>query len=407
MKLKSILIYATIIIAGFSSCKKDSTTNNTAAAPAKQYNLAGQVQKGPFILGSSISLYELDKNLNQTGRSYQTNISNDFGAFSFKNISLSSPYVLLIANGYYFNEVDGNVSPSGISLNAIVDASDTSNHFVNILTHLGKERLNYLFSTGSSYVNARQQSNTEVLKIFLADDANTKDPDKVNISASSDPDAALLAISTICQGFRTQGDLTDLLARISLDIKTDGKLDNTQCQSSLISDIKSIDTKTIRANVVTRYKNLGISITPGNFEKYINRFIDSSNYTSTIKIEYPTQGNIGKNLLAMTDSVIHPDTTSGGEYSFAATIPKGMKLKITCTLIGDTTTNYSFLTDWTGDWSITKPNNASTVFTATGSGATIDRGVMLGMHNNLRIDFYEGDINASRPTRSKTIRWTD
>ena len=404
MKLKSILIYAAIMIVAFSSCKKDSITNNAATTPAKQYNLSGQVQKGPFVLGSSISLYELDKNLNQTGRSYIGTISNDFGAFSFKGISLTSPYVLLSANGYYFNEVDGTVSPSQIQLNAIVDASDTLNHYVNIITHLEKERITYLVGSGNTFSSAWKTAHDDVLKVFLADDANAKDPDKVNITGSSDPDAALLAISAICQGYRSQGDLTDLLSRISFDVKTDGKLDDGNAKSALINDARTFDLKAIRSNVTGRYKNMGLTVSPGNFEKYIIRFIDSSGFNVTNNITYPPKCNDGyPNLLAITDSLIPYDTT-GNPHGFSATIPKGVKIKIVCTLLGDTTTNYSFITNWQGDWDITHPTNATTIFTATGTGATIDRDVMLGMSNKVKIEFYE-NINSSTPTKTKIIRW--
>ena len=77
---------------------------------------SGYVQKGPFINGSSVTISELDENLDQTGKTYFTTISDNSGSFEKKNIQLISNYVMLKADGYYFNEISGKTSTGQVTL---------------------------------------------------------------------------------------------------------------------------------------------------------------------------------------------------------------------------------------------------------------------------------------------------
>jgi len=54
--------------------------------------IGGHVQKGPFLNGTSLSIYELNENLNQTGRSFNTQITDNSGTFSIQDIELASQY---------------------------------------------------------------------------------------------------------------------------------------------------------------------------------------------------------------------------------------------------------------------------------------------------------------------------
>ena len=117
MKKFKLLILS--LIAGFAfcmySCDSDSdnleTEQQEVESPIlKKAGFSGYVQKGPFSNGSSVTIAELDKNLNQTGKTYFTTISDNLGSFEKKNIALVSNFVTLKADGYYFNEVSGKTS---------------------------------------------------------------------------------------------------------------------------------------------------------------------------------------------------------------------------------------------------------------------------------------------------------
>jgi len=218
--------------------------------------LSGYVQKGPFINGSSVLIFELDNEFNQTGRTYSTNIISNTGAFEHKNIELVSPYVELKADGYYFNEVTGKTSENQLTLYAFTDVEDITSANINVLTHLEKARVSYLIEQGSDFTTAKRQAQLEVLAIF-GFEPTERLPEAMNLI----DDAALLAISCILQGYLDTGDMMELIANISADIKTTGKLNNVSLGSQLIDNAFVISPSEIRINMETKYAEFGNEVT--------------------------------------------------------------------------------------------------------------------------------------------------
>ena len=73
-------------------------------------------------------------------------------------------------NGYYRNEISGNISASPIRLNAISDLSDRKNVNINLLTHLEYERVIWLTQNEEITVKAaKKQAGQEIFKAFYAD----------------------------------------------------------------------------------------------------------------------------------------------------------------------------------------------------------------------------------------------
>ena len=125
MKNISLLFLATLIFM-FSSCKKDKQE------PLITKDIInGVAQKGPFLNGTSIGVYELNDRYSPTGKIYTTQILDNTGQFQLNNISLISQYVLLKADGYYFNEVTGANSVSPITLYALTDITNKTSINVN------------------------------------------------------------------------------------------------------------------------------------------------------------------------------------------------------------------------------------------------------------------------------------
>ena len=99
-----------------SSSSLGSTSNGNDDGPLKKDKISGFSQKGPFTKGSAITLSELNYRFAQTGRSFEEMITDDKGSFEIKNIELVSPYVILKANGFYRNEIFGEISKAPINL---------------------------------------------------------------------------------------------------------------------------------------------------------------------------------------------------------------------------------------------------------------------------------------------------
>ncbi len=97
--------------------------------------------------------------------------------------------------------------------------------------------------------------------------------EKLDISLDKQENAILLAISLIIQGSRSVGDLTELLANIATDIRSDGVLNDEVIMTNLRNSTKELDLPIIRSNLEKQYTDLGITTTIPGFEKYINDFL--------------------------------------------------------------------------------------------------------------------------------------
>ncbi len=389
--MKNILFLLFIAFIFFSSCSKDDDIT-----PIKKDTITGFVQKGPFNNGTSITINELDADLSQTGKTYNTQIVNSQGSFEINNIELVSNYASFRADGFYFNEILGAQSTSQITLYALSDISDKSNININILSHLEKARVEYLISRGSDFQDAKIQALGEILDVFKFNLNIKGSSEFLNISKDGDSNAILLASSLILQGYRTEGELTELLSNISTDLKEDGVLNNTILGSQMMNHAVFLDTSVIRNNLENRYSELGIEVNIPNFEKYIKRFIDSADFEITQSlIEYPQDGLYGQNILDLSRIIY-----SGSEFSLAANLPNGTKLKIKITALGAGMWYYAV--NSVNNWSITRFDEVakSQYFTAIESDRSCDL-EMLFDTGEFIVEYFEMDSDI--PSRIKTI----
>jgi len=322
--------YVLFIIMGMifvlTGCTKDNNLLPEEPVKVKKELLNGHVQKGPFVNGSSVTIIELNADLNQTGRSYATSIADNSGSFEQKNIELVSNFIQLKADGYYFNEVNGKLSSGQITLYALADVSNANTVNVNVLTNLERTRVEYLVQNESlSFAAAKQQAQQEVLAIFGFSMPGTSSSESLDLTNN----AMLLAISCILQGPFSAGDMAELMANISTDIRTDGKLDDTALGTKLINNAGAISLSTVRNNLESKYAELGINVTIPDFEKYVQSFINSNLYPKTSYITYPPTGTWGDNILSDdVTSVEYYSYDLKNYYSMKADVPEGLSLKI-------------------------------------------------------------------------------
>ncbi len=86
------------------SCEEENNVNPNESHTIKKEKLTGYVQKGPFINGTSINISELSSDLIQTGKTFSSQISDNRGSFELRQLDLSSQFVELKADGFYYNE---------------------------------------------------------------------------------------------------------------------------------------------------------------------------------------------------------------------------------------------------------------------------------------------------------------
>ena len=228
--------------------------------PSVTYNIKGSVQKGPFIQGTSINIQGLDDALNPTGKNWQTKTSDDAGTFAIES-KIESELVDVTASGYYFNEIEGKISTSPITLRTLSDLSSEGTTNINVLTTLAYERILKLVKIdGLKIDDARKQAEAEVLQAFnIISGSASGGFDKLDISKKGEGNAVLLAISAILQQGRSEGEMSELLSKIASDISSDGTLDNEKICEDIKQQGMAIDIEKTRANLDERYSKLGVS----------------------------------------------------------------------------------------------------------------------------------------------------
>lgn len=392
MKIRGLLAFTLLLFLCACVTEDNNLTGN------QPVNLQGHVQKGPFISGTVVLISDLTSDLEQTGITYTTTVLDNSGKFEQSNFQLSSSYVELTATGFYFNEVSNEISSAPLTLKALSDVTGSDSANVNLLTHLQRSRIDYLVKEdGLSFDSATVRSYREVMQMFGFDAAVASNSEALDIAQAGNENAKLLAISVLLQGYRTTGEMAELLANLVLDIRTDGVLNDSILGSTLLDDAKLISLSEVRTNLENRYETLGVTCVVPNFEQYVTYFIDHSGYAPVKRITYPDSTVYGPNLLA--DGVTEIDTLK--EYPLSAFIPTGMNLKIV--LRGGVWYYRAMHNEGIVNCSISSYDNVNKqqTFTSTASDAPFSMLLQDFSSGSLYIDYYEN--NATTPTKTKTI----
>lgn len=286
--MRNYLLVASICaVALCSGCSEEDL--GASDPNTNEFTFDGYIQKGPFITGTSVEVKELDESLNSTGKTFSTQITNDFGGF---NITCNSdqPYAELIADGYYFDEVEGELSEGKLTLRAISKMDQSTN--INILTTLQTDRMRSLIKDGKGFDEAFEQSKEEVLGIFNISEDEVVNFNNMNITEQGLSNSILLAISSILQYDRGVAEMSELISKLSLDIADNGIVDNTTLTDKIVESSKGINSAEIIRNLEERYSDLGEKVTIDNFYDFIDSdgdgvlnggnpylFIDKSDYT--------------------------------------------------------------------------------------------------------------------------------
>ena len=175
-------------------------------------SLSGYAQKGQFVKGSQITAFVLDSDLIATGESFPANVSDDKGSFSISGKS-AAQFLDIRVNGYYFNELTGNISGNQLWLEALVEFTE-NNANLNLLTTVIKPRVKRLIAEGKSFTESNKQAQQELLASFdITDDtSNFYDMD---ITKGSESDAVLLAFTCMAQNGRDAVGVSALVQEIA------------------------------------------------------------------------------------------------------------------------------------------------------------------------------------------------
>ncbi len=264
-------------------CSSDNVaggaSGDAGVVAVKDLDVAGVSQKGPFLMGSSVTVQELDgQTLVQTGKSFRASIKSNQGDFVVKGVSLASQYALLEVNGYYRNEISGERSKGVIALNALTDLSDRNHVNVNLMTHLTAYRiLKLVQNEGKTFADAKKQAEREVLNSFgvLNDMGNSEDLDLF----TGDGGAFLLAVSVLMQGNGSEADLSERISHVAAAFADSGAWESpekTEIADWAYQVENEFEKIGVGINLLERIrKNVeswNVVDSVPNFEIFINRF---------------------------------------------------------------------------------------------------------------------------------------
>lgn len=238
--------------------------------PIKVNSLEGRVEKGPFTQGATVTIQELSQELFLTGKSFQTDIFNNEGNFKLETaIEFISPYIQIACDGYFFNEVTGQLSNSQIRLESFVDIRNKRNINVNILTHLSKNRIMKLMNEGKAYEDATLQAREELLTCFGLQEYKEFDFEDLSISSGEKEAGVLIIISSILLANRTEAELTEYVSTLKESFTSNGTLPENIIKT-LTESSKQLKTKDITSNIIKRYDDLGKEISVPDLRYYID-----------------------------------------------------------------------------------------------------------------------------------------
>jgi N-acetylneuraminic acid mutarotase len=241
----------------------------TPPTPAPVH-VEGAVQKGPFLVGSTVLINRRDERGLSTSSTILSEIEDSIGSFDF--VTTDPGLVQIVANGYYFSELTGQVSNGTLTLRALygITSQPGQKAYVNIMTHLINDRVLALLAAGNmDPAGAIAKAEAELVAAFrdALPVANVEGFSGLSVYNTSATGAAvgntyLLALSTGFYeyaamkaeefGTATDAELTLALNRISDDLAADGDLDTAGFVRDFTTAIRSLSPQVISENLRRR-----------------------------------------------------------------------------------------------------------------------------------------------------------
>ena len=245
--------------------------------------ISGIAQKGPFVFGTSVTVTEANKEFNnETFQKAEGCILTNDGHYAFNEVHSNANCVKIRATGFYRNEVTGRVSNNPITLAAKTCSPEHAN--VNILTHITIPRIEQLTMNHIDFAEAKAQAEREAFAAFGIDtvqlysqsyftDGRTERPvaEDLDMFGNSEYSAALLAISAMIQGDRSENDMMNLANNLAEDLKGDGVWNDPNWKIKIADWVVGLDTLWKYNDIRNNVSSWGMNIP--NFERYMRAFI--------------------------------------------------------------------------------------------------------------------------------------
>jgi N-acetylneuraminic acid mutarotase len=266
-----------------TACSGSGSDSPSAAQTAE---VSGAVQKGPFIVGSTVTINALTADGANTTSTIVTQTTDNFGRFSF--VEKAGTLVQISSTGFYRNEITGTVSGGSITLRSLYPVTGASQQsaYVNVLTHVTSGRALRLMAGSAIGIDAAiAQAETEFLLEFGSVVPSIAEGDFNSISIYSDRSLIgspyLLAVSSIIYRYamnrafanRTSPDaeLSVFVNELAADFAADGVIDMSL--SAVRAAIPGIDPEAVMENLAA-WAGDEPNRRPPNINEYLDSDLD-------------------------------------------------------------------------------------------------------------------------------------
>ncbi|MBN1945999.1 MAG: hypothetical protein JW797_10005 [Bradymonadales bacterium] len=267
---------------------EDGTTTDTV-------NLQGAVQKGPFVVGSSVSVSLLDASLNPTGQVFNTQTINDRGEFEI-SFDAGGSAVALEGVGYYYNEVTGELSSSNLTLRAfyVPQGIGVQAAYINMVTHLTMGRIQQLVGAGDTFTDAVEQAEGELLTALAITASYEQSKAGVELTVTggaNDDNAYLLGVSSVLiqvAKLRTgsiEANLQELLNSFANDFQEDGQISGALSQE-IEAALLVLDVDQVASNLAARFEDINVTYDVPDMHQVLDQDKDGvANHTDNCPLD--------------------------------------------------------------------------------------------------------------------------
>lgn len=303
---------------------EDPETEDPETEDPETVRLQGGVQKGPFVLGSTVNVSPVDSLGNPTGQVFPTQTNSDLGDFTVQ-FDYQGP-VLLEGQGFYFNEAIGTLSEAQLTLRAFheIEVGGEQEAYINILTHLTSNRVRTLMAEGSSLMDSVTTAEDEFrASLGLGGEAVSVESSGVDLNllgGDDDGNAYLFALSAILTqlaydegGEAVDATLQEFINTAASTLATGGQISEAQ-RNRFDQAQRNVHPQWITHLMQRRLNDLGSTAELPD----LNRVLDSSgdgfpNAVDTCPMQANPTQEIPEDSLCRYESLYRAIGMSGGD----------------------------------------------------------------------------------------------
>lgn len=240
------------------NCKSQKATvvieDDTISANLLKRNLSGVLfygvaQKGPLQAKSPVKIHLLDQSL-EINKVLFTEIIDIQGHYEYKE-DLDGELLEVHAQGTYFNELTGGISPNFVTLMGLQHAKFETPFNINVITTLIIKRVKYLYNNGSTIEEATSQAQHELMSVFpFADSVEIPPAHLMDLSYKGLGSEVLLLTSAILEYLSFGEPMDALLEKIALDLEEDGTIDDAWFLKTIKVAVQNIDLDVLVRNMI-------------------------------------------------------------------------------------------------------------------------------------------------------------